>query len=82
MRISIRRIGNSKGMIFPTALLAQVGLQDEAEVSVENGAIVVRAPDQPVRGGWAEASKALAAAGDDGLVMPEFDNSGDEAATW
>lgn len=82
MRISIRRIGNSKGMIFPTSLLAQVGLHDEAEVSVEDGAIVVRAPAQPVRSGWAEASKALAAAEDDDLVMPEFANAEDEAITW
>ena len=82
MRISIRRIGNSKGMIFPTSLLAQVGLHDEAEVSVEDGAIVVRAPAQPVRSGWAEASKALADAEDDDLVMPEFANAEDEAITW
>ena len=82
MRISIRRIGNSKGMIFPASLLAQVGLKDEAEVSVEHGAIVVRAPAQPVRGGWAEASKAIAAAGDDDLLMPQFTTAEDEAITW
>lgn len=82
MRIAIRRIGNSKGMIFPTSLLAQVGLQDEAEVTVEDDAIVVRAPALPVRSGWAEASKALAAAGDDDLAMPQFANAGDEAIKW
>ena len=82
MRIVIRRIGNSKGLIFPTSLLAQVGLKDEAEVSVEDGAIVVRVPAQPIRSGWAEASKSLAAGGDDDLVMPEFVNAEDEAITW
>jgi len=82
MRIAIRRIGNSKGMILPTPLLAQVGLQDEAEVSVEDGAIVIRPPAQPVRNGWAEASKELAEAGDDGLVLPEFGNADDEANSW
>ena len=78
----IRRIGNSKGLIFPTSLLAQVGLKDEAEVSVEDGAIVVRVPAQPIRNGWAEASKLLAAGGDDDLVMPEFVNAEDEAIKW
>ena len=82
MRISIRRIGNSKGMIFQASLMAQIGLQDEAEVSIEDGAIVVRAPSQPVRSGWAEASKAIAAAGDDDLIMPEFANADDQAITW
>jgi antitoxin MazE len=82
MRIAIRRIGNSKGMILPAALLAQIGLQNEADVSVEDGAIVVRVPAKPVRSGWAEASKALAAAGDDALIMPQFGNAEDEAITW
>lgn len=81
MRILIRRIGKSKWLIFPTSLLAQIGLQDEADVSVEDGAIVVRVPASPVRRGWAEASKALAAAGDDALVMPQFVNQ-DEVNPW
>lgn len=82
MRIAIRRIGNSKGMIIPTPLLAQIGLEDEAEVSVEHGALVVRAPAQPVRSGWAEASKALAESGDDALVLPEFGNAEDAELAW
>jgi antitoxin MazE len=82
MRIAIRRIGNSKGIIIPTPLLAQIGLEDEAEVSVEDGALVVRAPARPVRRGWAEASKALASSGDDALVLPEFGNVGDAEHAW
>lgn len=82
MKIAIRRIGNSKGMIIPTAILNQLGLEDEAEVSVKDGALVIRAPKRDVRAGWAEASKALVAAGDDGLVMPEFGNAGDADLQW
>lgn len=82
MRIAIRRIGNSKGVILPATLLAQIGLQDEADVSVEDGAIVLRAPAPAVRSGWAEASKALAIAGDDRLMMPEFGNAEDEENRW
>jgi antitoxin MazE len=81
MRIPIRRIGKSKGLTFPTSLSAQIGLQDEADVSVEDGVIVVRVPASPVRAGWAEASKALAAVGDDALVMPQFVNQ-DEVNPW
>lgn len=84
MRIAIRRIGNSKGMIIPTAMLQQVGLEAEAEadVSVEDGALVVRAPAKPVRSGWAEASEEIARHGDDALVMPEFGNGDDEELEW
>jgi antitoxin MazE len=82
MRIAIRRIGNSKGMIIPAAMLQQVGLETEADVSVEDGALVVRAPAKPVRSGWAEASKEIARHGDDALVMPEFGNGDDEKLEW
>lgn len=81
MRIPVRRIGKSKGLIFPTSLLPAIGLQDEADVSIEDGVIVVRVPASPVRAGWAEASKALAAVGDDALVMPQFVNQ-DEVNPW
>ena len=82
MRIAIRKIGNSKGMIFPTSLLAQAGLTDEAEVTIEDGAIMVRSPLKPVRVGWAEASKELVATGDDRLVLDEFANAADAELQW
>lgn len=82
MRITIRRIGNSKGMIIPTTLLQQAGLVHEAEVSVEDGALVLRAPTNTVRSGWAEASADIAKHGDDQLVMTEFSNSDDEGLQW
>ena len=34
------------------------------------------------RAGWAEASRAIAAAGDDALVWPEFGNAEDEGLAW
>ena len=82
MRIAIRRIGNSRGIIIPTALLAQLGLETEAEVSIVNDALIVRAPAKPTRCGWAEASKELARAGEDALVMPEFANADDAELAW
>lgn len=82
MRIVIRRVGNSKGIIIPAAMLAQVGLESEAEVTVVDGALVVRAPAKLVRAGWAAASKAIAESGDDMLVLPEMPNEGDEELRW
>ena len=82
MRITIRRVGNSKGIIIPTTMLAQVGLDTEADVSVEDGALVVRAPTRLARRGWAEACKALAEAGDDALVLPNFANGVDAELAW
>lgn len=82
MKITIRKMGNSQGVIIPKPVLAQVGLDDEAEMSVERGAIVLRKPRRGVREGWAEASKAIAASGDDTLAWPEFANAEDPELAW
>ena len=82
MLITLRKLGNSQGVIIPKPLLAEVGLTGEAEMRVENGAIVLRPARRSPREGWAKASAAVAAAGDDRLVWPEFANEGDETFSW
>ena len=82
MLTTLRKLGNSQGVIIPKPLLAQVGLTDDADMQVENGAIVLRPARRSPREGWAEASRAIAQAADDGLVWPEFANEGDEALRW
>ena len=82
MKTSIRRMGNSQGVIIPKPLLAQVGLETEAEMVVEKGCIVLRRPQKKARDGWAEASRMIAAAGDDKLVWPEFANETDATLKW
>ncbi len=80
MKVTIRKLGNSRGVLIPKSLLVQVGLTEAADMLLENGSIVLRRPNP--REGWAEASKAIAAAGDDRLVWPEFSNMDDEALRW
>lgn len=82
MHVSIRPIGNSRGIVIPKPMLAQLGLEDGADLTVENGALVIRKPALPGRAGWADAAKAVAMTDDDGLVMGEFANEGDEDLTW
>jgi len=75
-------MGNSQGVIIPKPILAQVGLEEEAEMVVEKDCIVLRRPRKNVREGWAEASRRIAAAGDDALVWPEFQNVDDADLQW
>ena len=82
MKIAIRKMGNSQGVIIPKPVLTQLGLESEAEMSIERDAIVLRKPRKGVREGWAEASKAIAASGDDSLVWPESGNAGDSELAW
>jgi antitoxin MazE len=83
LKTAIRRMGNSRGVLIPKAILAQLGLglEDTLEMTIENDSIVLRRSARTVRAGWAEASKAVAAASDDNLVMGEFSNGEDEEFT-
>ena len=84
VHLSIRQIGNSQGVVIPKPVLAQLGLgaKDGVEMTIEDGALVLRRPASPARTGWAEAARTIAEAGDDELVMGEFGNAGDSELVW
>jgi antitoxin MazE len=84
MHVSIRQIGNSQGVVIPKPVLAQLGLEAKmgVEMTIEDGALVLRRPAGPARAGWAEAARRIAKAGDDELVMGEFGNAEDSELVW
>ncbi len=85
LHVSIRRIGNSLGVVIPKPVLAQLGLDAKAgaEMTIEDGALVwLRRPASPARTGWDKASRRTAAAGDDEPVMGEFGNAEDSELAW
>ncbi len=64
MRTRIVKIGNSRGLRLPKAVLAQTGLQDEVEIEVRGNTLVIRAATHP-RDGWDEAFREMAALGEE-----------------
>ena len=85
MHVSIRPFGNSRGIVIPKPMLAQLGLETEADLTIENGALVIRKPalpTLPARTGWADAAKAVALAHGDEPLMDGFANEGDEDLAW
>ncbi len=84
IHVSIRRIGNSQGIVIPKPVLAQLGLNGEAgaEMTVEGSALVLRRAAGRARAGWAQAARKIAGARDDGLVMGEFGNAADTDLAW
>ena len=67
----IIKIGNAQGVRLPKAILEMSHIKQDAEVSIEHGAIVIRAP-KTVRAGWKEAFAVMHAKGDDGLCDEEL----------
>ncbi len=65
----IVRLGNSRGIRIPKALLDQAALPDEVELQAEPGRLVVQAVRKP-REGWEAAAAAMHATGDDALLDP------------
>jgi len=84
LHVGIRQIGNSQGVVIPKPVLAQLGLDAKTgvEMTIEDGALVLRRPASPARTGWAEAARKIADAGDDDLVMGEFGNDEDSELVW
>jgi antitoxin MazE len=67
MKSRIIPIGNSRGIRIPKPLLEQTGLSSEAEISVQNGALVIRPIKKP-QASWAVAFQEMARRGDDALL--------------
>jgi antitoxin MazE len=83
MRIKIRKMGNSRGIIIPKPLLQQSGLVDEVELHLDGDRIILSRPSNPnPREGWAEASRQISKSGDDSLLWPQFGNEKDGDLEW
>ena len=70
MKLPFVRIGNSRGVRLPRAFIEQAGLGEKVELTVEAGAVVIRAARKP-REGWEESFKQMADAGDDEPLLPD-----------
>ncbi len=83
MQIALRTFGNSRGVLLPKPMLAQVGLVGKAvaDLSVQDGSIVIKPLASP-RAGWGDAAKNIAAHADDTLRMGEFANADDADLAW
>jgi antitoxin MazE len=79
-RSRIIRIGNSRGIRVPKALLEQAQLREEVELHAEPGRLVVRAVRR-TRAGWAEAAASMHQQGDDRLLDASMP-TGFDAAEW
>ena len=66
MLVTLIRIGNSKGVRLPKAVIEQAGLKDEIDLEIRDGKVILSSARQP-RAGWEMAAQACHEAGHDGL---------------
>ncbi len=82
MKVAIRKMGNSQGVLIPKPILAQVGLEGAADLQVHDGVIEIRPLRRNPREGWADDAQRLAEQGDDALVWPDVANASDAELVW
>jgi len=77
MKTRLVRIGNSRGVRLPKAIITQAGLTDEVELGVRDGAIII-ARATSTRSGWADAARQMRQRNDDMLLDPPVPTLFDE----
>jgi len=68
MKVKLVRIGNSRGIRIPKAVLEQCGFQEVADLRVEKDRLVIVREHRP-RQGWEEAFIAASPSSDDELLL-------------
>ena len=53
MQTTLRKIGNSRGVIIPSAYIEQLRIKGKVELTLENGVLILK-PVTPQRQGWFE----------------------------
>ena len=77
MKTRLVRIGNSRGVRLPKAIIGQAGLTEEVELVVRDGAVVI-ARTTSARSGWADAAKQMRERDGDLLLDPPVPTLFDE----
>ena len=67
MRAEIIRIGNSKGLRIPKAVLEQCGMKNAVDLRVEDHSLIVT-PYEEVRSGWEKCFQLMAKNEEDTLL--------------
>lgn len=82
MRTPVIRIGNSRGIRLPKAILAQCNIQGEVDMEVKGHTVVIKPVVATSRAGWDEAFKSMAQHGDDVLLDNDVIDVDEDEWTW
>ena len=85
MKTQLIKIGNSRGVRLPKAVIQQVGLEGDIELEVRPNEVAIRPAKKKPREGWAEAFQRMAAAGDDAMLdepLPSLTKFDEEEWEW
>lgn len=74
MHTTLRKIGNSRGVLIPASLLAASGITDTIDLRLEGNKIVIESA-RPVRSGWFDGYRADADSDAWDCLPPDADSA-------
>ncbi len=77
MKARVVRIGNSRGIRIPKAVIEQCHLHGAVDLEIQQGQLVIRSASK-ARAGWSEAFEQMHRQGDDQLL----DSQAPSASQW
>ena len=77
MLTSMRQIGNSRGVLIPAAFLASCQIEDQVDMQLQDGQIVIKPVTRKLRDGWFICTSAAPDVGlaQDALEAQEWSNA-------
>jgi antitoxin MazE len=81
MKSDLQRIGNSKGVVIPKAILDKCGFDRQVDMRVEGNKLILT-PARSVREGWSQAFERAAKAAPDELLLPDDLNEHWDSEEW
>jgi len=80
MLVPVVSIGDSKGIRIPNNVLNELSIENELDMHIYNGEIILKRIERMPREGWEEAFMEMHNSGDDKLIFPE--ESEDNSFEW
>jgi len=71
MLVSVVSIGDSKGIRIPKNILNELNIENELDMHIYNGEIILKRLERMPREGWDAAFMEMHDSGDDELILPE-----------
>lgn len=76
IRTHLVRIGNSRGIRLPKPVIEQAGLEDEVDLTLQDGKVIIAAADLP-RSDWDARFEAAGPSAQDELLLDGADSAWD-----
>jgi antitoxin MazE len=81
MKSDLQRIGNSKGIVIPKAILDKCGFDRQVDIRIEGNKLILT-PARSAREGWSEAFERAAKATAEAPLLPDHLSEQWDSEEW